>query len=64
MHDPDSCEKDLTGMITSSWTSQFIDVCGYLNQQRSALTIVRSFFAGSDEVARMQLKLQSNRFEE
>lgn len=46
--------KGSWGMITSSWASQFINVCGRINEQMDAAPMLRDFFVGDDEVARMQ----------
>ncbi len=49
--------KGSWGMITSSWASQFITVCGRLGSQKDALPVVLKFFEGADEVARMKPQL-------
>jgi len=46
--------KGSWGMITSSWASQFINVCGRFSDQPAAMPMMRDFFAGADEVSRMQ----------
>jgi ferric iron reductase protein FhuF len=46
--------KGSWGMITSSWASQFISVCERLGGQALAAPIMEAFFAGTDDVARMQ----------
>lgn len=42
------------GMVTSSWASQFINVCGHLGDQSRALPMLAAFFAGDDDVCRMR----------
>jgi FhuF-like iron-sulfur protein len=49
--------KGSWGMITSSWASQFINVCGRLGSQIDALPIILQFFEGEDEIARMKPRL-------
>ena len=46
--------KGLWGMITSSWGSQFMQICGEIDAQHSGLQYVVPFFAGTDVVAQMQ----------
>ena len=46
--------KGSWGMITSSWAAQFITVCERLGGQALAAPIMEAFFAGTDDVARMQ----------
>ena len=50
--------KGAWGMITTSWAGHFIGVCGRLTQQTDALPIAKEFFNGSDEIARMQPRLE------
>ena len=42
------------GMITSSWAAQFITGCERLGGQALAAPILEEFFAGDDDVGRMQ----------
>jgi ferric iron reductase protein FhuF len=49
--------KGSWGMITSSWAAQFITVCERLGGQQLAAPILDAFFAGDDEVARMQPRM-------
>lgn len=49
--------KGSWGMITSSWASQFINVCGRLSEQPAAIPMMRDFFPGNDEVSQMQPRL-------
>jgi ferric iron reductase protein FhuF len=46
--------KGLWGMITSSWGSQFMQICGALDAQQSGLHHALPFFAGTDVVAQVQ----------
>jgi hypothetical protein len=46
--------KGSWGMITSSWAAQFITVCERLGSQAFAAPIMEAFFAGADDVGRMQ----------
>jgi len=49
--------KGAWGQITSSWASQFVNVCDRFGGQIQAKPIVEAFFAGEDVVARMQPRL-------
>jgi 8-oxo-dGTP pyrophosphatase MutT (NUDIX family)/ferric iron reductase protein FhuF len=49
--------KGSWGQITSSWASQFTNIQERLGGQHQALGITRRFFAGDDEVGRMQPRL-------
>jgi hypothetical protein len=42
------------GMITSSWAALFLHVYERIGTQTDALPLLETFFAGNDEVARMQ----------
>lgn len=46
--------KGSWGMITSSWAAQFIAVCERLGSQALAAPIMEAFFAGDDDIGRMQ----------
>jgi len=46
--------KGLWGMITSSWGSQFMQICGEIDEQKSGLSYALPFFAGNDLVSEMQ----------
>jgi ferric iron reductase protein FhuF len=46
--------KGSWGMITSSWAAQFITVCERLGSQALAAPIMEAFFAGDDDIGRMQ----------
>jgi ferric iron reductase protein FhuF len=46
--------KGSWGMITSSWAAQFITVCERLGNQAPAAPIMDAFFAGDDDIGRMQ----------
>jgi len=49
--------KGAWGMVTSSWASQFINISGRLSEQIAAIPVLRDFFAGDDEICRMQPRL-------
>jgi hypothetical protein len=49
--------KGSWGMITSSWASQYINVCGHSGSQTDALPVLSAFFDGYDEIARMKPRL-------
>jgi ferric iron reductase protein FhuF len=46
--------KGSWGMITSSWAAQFITICERLGSQALAAPIMEAFFAGNDDIGRMQ----------
>jgi ferric iron reductase protein FhuF len=46
--------KGLWGMITSSWGSQFIQICGEIDEQHNGLSYAAPFFTGNDAVSEMQ----------
>jgi ferric iron reductase protein FhuF len=46
--------RGIWGQITSSWASQFINVCACLSQQSDALPLMAPFFDGDDIVAAMR----------
>lgn len=50
-------KKGAWGQITSSWASQFINICDRFGGQEQALPIVEAFFAGDDIVAATQPRL-------
>ncbi len=49
--------KGAWGQITSSWASHFIDAYGLLGNQAGALPVLEAFFAGDDEISKMQPRL-------
>ena len=46
--------RGIWGMITSSWSSQCMNVCQVLSEQQHGLPYARQLFEGSDIVAQMQ----------
>jgi ferric iron reductase protein FhuF len=42
------------GMITSSWGSQFMNICNVITEQKHGLQYAKKLFEGNDLVAQMQ----------
>ena len=46
--------RGIWGMITSSWGSQFMNICDVLDEQKNGLACVLQLFEGDDLVSQMQ----------